>query len=256
MELWNPVETANRDDCSRADPMWRKCSHSRGKGSATSPMSSTSRTVSRLRGLFKRVVDVTGATTGLIATLPLMAVIALLIRSTMGAPILFRQRRPGLYGRPFTLVKFRTMSEDRLPSGELCPEEMRLTRLGKFLRRTSLDELPQLWNVLRGEISLVGPRPLLMQYLDRYSEEQMRRHDVKPGITGWAQINGRNTLSWEQKFSLDVWYVDNWSIMLDFRILVITIVRVLSGKGVSQDGCATAKEFMGNCAGESSDSLR
>lgn len=253
MESWNLVETTNRDDCSGADPTWRTSSLRRRQGSTTAPLRSTSRSVSRIRGLFKRVVDVTGATTGLIATLPLMAVIALLIRSTMGAPVLFRQRRPGLYGKPFTLVKFRTMSEARSPSGELCPEEMRLTRLGKFLRRTSLDELPQLWNVLRGELSLVGPRPLLMQYLDRYSQEQMRRHDVKPGITGWAQVNGRNTISWEQKFSLDVWYVDNWSIMLDFRILAMTIVRVFSGKGVSQDGCATAKEFMGNRAGKNSD---
>jgi sugar transferase EpsL len=159
--------------------------------------------------------------------------------------VFVRQLRPGLHGRPFTLLKFRTMTEARDPAGNLLPDEQRLTRLGRFLRRTSLDELPELINVLKGEMSLVGPRPLLMQYLDRYTPEQARRHEVKPGITGWAQINGRNALTWEEKFKLDVWYVDHRSFRLDLRIILLTVWKVLRQEGISQPGQATMEEFQG-----------
>jgi len=164
----------------------------------------------------------------------------------MGRPVLFRQNRPGLNGRAFELLKFRTMTDARDDRGQVLPDEKRLTGLGRLLRRTSLDELPQLVNIIRGDMSLVGPRPLLMEYLDRYTEEQSRRHTVKPGITGWAQINGRNALSWEDKFRLDVWYVDNRSIWLDIKILLITIWKVLRGEGISQEGHATAQPFRGS----------
>lgn len=194
----------------------------------------------------KRTIDLFGAAIGLVASAPVMGLVALAIRLSMGSPVLFWQKRPGLHGRPFTLVKFRTMTQAQSQAGELYPEEVRLTRLGKLLRRMSLDELPELWNVLTGDLSLVGPRPLLMQYLERYSPEQMRRHDVKPGITGWAQVNGRNAISWEEKFALDCWYVDNCSTMLDLKILALTLAKVFTGEGVSQDGHATAKEFMGS----------
>jgi sugar transferase EpsL len=194
----------------------------------------------------KRVIDVAVAATVLLACLPVLACVALGIRRTMGRPVLFRQRRPGLGGRPFLLYKFRTMDNARDPGGQLLPDAQRLTPLGRLLRRTSLDELPQLWNVLRGEMSLVGPRPLLMQYLERYSPEQARRHDMLPGITGWAQINGRNALTWDDKFRLDVWYVDHWSFWLDIKILWLTLWKVLMREGISQPGHATAEEFKGN----------
>ncbi len=161
-----------------------------------------------------------------------------------GSPF-FVQERPGLHGRPFRLIKLRTMRNSAASDGTPLPDGARLTRVGAFLRRTSIDELPQLWNVLKGELSLVGPRPLLMRYLPRYSPEQARRHEMKPGITGWAQVNGRNALSWEEKFALDVWYVDHWSLWLDLRILAMTAVRVLGGGGVSSEGHATMPEFMG-----------
>jgi lipopolysaccharide/colanic/teichoic acid biosynthesis glycosyltransferase len=163
----------------------------------------------------------------------------------MGWPVFFKQKRPGLKGHPFLLVKFRTMTDERDETGTLLPDGSRLTSLGRFLRATSLDELPQLWNVLRGELSLVGPRPLLMQYLERYTPEQARRHEVLPGITGWAQINGRNAISWEEKFALDIWYVDNWSLKLDALILVRTFLRVLKRDGISREGHATMPEFLG-----------
>ncbi len=178
--------------------------------------------------------------------LPLMAVLALLIRLKMGAPVIFKQKRPGLAGRPFYLYKFRTMTGARGADGELLSDDERLTSLGRFLRRFSLDELPQLFNVLKGEISFVGPRPLLMAYLDRYSEEQARRHEVKPGITGWAQVNGRNALTWEDKFKFDVWYVDNQSFWLDLKILGMTLIRVLRAEGISGEGTETMSEFMGS----------
>jgi lipopolysaccharide/colanic/teichoic acid biosynthesis glycosyltransferase len=164
---------------------------------------------------------------------------------SMGRQILFRQIRPGRSARPFTLLKFRTMSNKTDRTGKVLPDAKRLTRLGSFMRSTSLDELPQLWNVLRGELSLVGPRPLLMDYLPRYSPEQARRHEVMPGITGWAQVNGRNALTWEEKFALDVWYVDHWSIGLDFKILFMTLLKVVRRDGISQAGHATMTEFRG-----------
>jgi sugar transferase EpsL len=194
----------------------------------------------------KRAVDVGTAAIGLIFLGPAISVVALAIRCHMGSPVFFRQVRPGLFGAPFTLVKFRTMTDSRSPAGDRLSDAERLTRLGRFLRRTSLDELPQLWNVLRGDLSLVGPRPLLMRYLPRYTPFQMRRHEVKPGITGWAQVNGRNAITWEEKFDLDVWYVDNWSLRLDLKIILVTVARVLSGHGVSQAGKSTVDEFFGN----------
>lgn len=164
----------------------------------------------------------------------------------MGLPVLFRQRRPGLHGKPFTTYKFRTMTDARDVQGNALPDKERLTSLGRFLRSTSLDELPELFNVLRGEMSLVGPRPLVIQYLSRYSTEQARRHDVLPGITGWAQVHGRNALTWVEKFRFDVWYVDHRSLSLDLQIFGLTVICVLAGKGISQPGQATMEEFMGN----------
>jgi lipopolysaccharide/colanic/teichoic acid biosynthesis glycosyltransferase len=182
---------------------------------------------------------------GLVA-LPIMALIAVLVRIFHGRPVVFRQRRPGHRGLPFTLYKFRTMKEIHAPDGTPHPDEARLTPLGRILRAASLDELPELYNVLRGDMSLVGPRPLLMQYLDRYTMEQARRMLALPGITGWAQINGRNNVSWEDKFALDAWYVDNWSFWLDLKILLLTPLKVLRREGISPPGNATAMEFMGS----------
>jgi len=193
----------------------------------------------------KRLFDLLVTALGLVIILPLMLLLSLLVRIFLGIPILFRQPRPGYKGRPFITYKFRTMTNRTGPGGNLLPDADRLTPFGRFLRSTSLDDLPQLFNVLRGEMSLVGPRPLLMQYLKRYTSEQMRRHDVLPGITGWAQIHGRNTLDWEQKFRLDVWYVDNWSFWLDLKILLLTPWKVFKREGISQPGHATAEEFKG-----------
>ncbi|MGI9860919.1 sugar transferase [Moorella naiadis] len=194
----------------------------------------------------KRLLDFLGAFIGLVVLSPFIIVIALAVRVNMGGPVLFRQERPGLRGHPFFLYKFRTMRDLRDAEGLLLPDEMRLTRLGRFLRSTSLDELPELFNVLKGEMSLVGPRPLLMEYLDRYTPEQARRHEVKPGITGWAQVNGRNAITWEEKFKLDVWYVDNWSLGLDLKILGLTLIKVLKREGISAGGHATMPEFRGS----------
>lgn len=194
----------------------------------------------------KRAGDVAAAAFGLLVTAPIFCAVAVWIRASMGSPVLFRQRRPGRAGRPFTVLKFRTMTEERDASGRLLPDAERLTRVGRFLRATSLDELPQFLNVLRGDLSLIGPRPLLMQYLERYSPEQARRHDVLPGITGWAQVNGRNALTWKEKFALDVWYVDNWSLTLDARIFLQTLWHLVKREGISQDGHATMPEFMGD----------
>jgi sugar transferase EpsL len=195
--------------------------------------------------LSKRMVDVCVALVASVLLMPLIGVVAIAIRYSMGAPVFFPQVRLGYEGKRFELLKFRTMSDARGADGSLLPDSERLTRLGSILRRFSLDELPQLWNVLKGEMSLVGPRPLLVEYLDRYTPEQMRRHDVKPGITGWAQVNGRNALSWEERFRMDVWYVDHWSLGLDAKILLMTAVRVASPQGISQRGHATMPEFMG-----------
>lgn len=196
--------------------------------------------------MLKRAFDFVLAAVLVVLLSPLMLAIAMLVAWRMGTPILFRQRRPGLHGRPFEVLKFRTMSEGMGPDGQSLPDEVRLTRLGVVLRRFSLDELPQLINVLKGDMSLVGPRPLLMEYLPLYSKEQMRRHDVRPGITGWSQVCGRNALSWEDKFKLDVWYVDNRSFWLDLKILAMTIGRVFAGSGVSKEGFATTEKFRGS----------
>jgi lipopolysaccharide/colanic/teichoic acid biosynthesis glycosyltransferase len=195
-----------------------------------------------LKKLFDRVV----ALLALIVLSPVLLVLGVVVLISMGWPVFFRQQRPGFCGRPFRVVKFRTMNQAHDASGQLLPDAQRLTGVGKFLRHTSLDELPQFWNVLLGQLSLVGPRPLLMQYLPRYSPEQARRHDVLPGITGWAQINGRNDLPWAQKFALDVWYVDHWSLGLDARILLKSFWQVLKREGISRQGYATTFEFMGD----------
>jgi len=194
----------------------------------------------------KRVFDFVAASLALLMlALPLLA-LAWLIRRKLGSPVLFRQVRPGLQGRPFTMVKFRTMTDERGPYGDLLPDAQRLTPFGRFLRASSLDELPELWNVLTGDMSLVGPRPLLMEYLPLYSPEQARRHEVRPGITGWAQVNGRNAISWDDKFALDVWYVDHRSLWLDVQILWRTVRKVLVRDGISAAGEATMPKFEGD----------
>lgn len=197
----------------------------------------------------KRLFDIAVAAMTSLVLAPVLVALAALVRLKLGRPVLFRQIRPGLDGVPFEMVKFRTMTDQRDASGRLRPDEERLTTFGRFLRATSADELPELWNVLRGEMSLVGPRPLLMQYLDRYTDRQRRRHEVKPGITGWAQVNGRNALSWDEKFELDVWYVDNRSFLLDLKILAMTLLQVVRRQGISSAGYATTPEFMGSEAG-------
>jgi len=194
----------------------------------------------------KRIFDLALTIPGVVLISPLAALIAILIKLNLGSPVLFRQVRPGYHGKPFVLYKFRTMKDLYDQHGNPLPDSERLTQLGKFLRATSLDELPELINVLRGEMSLVGPRPLLMQYLERYSPEQARRHLVLPGITGWAQVNGRNAISWEEKFRYDVWYVDHWSLWLDIRILLLTLWKIIRREGISQPGYVSAEEFMGN----------
>jgi len=194
----------------------------------------------------KHTFDLIASAAGLLVTWPVLMAVALALRLRLGKPVLFRQTRPGLHGRPFTLYKFRTMNDVRNEEGNPLSDEQRLTSLGRGLRKSSLDELPELWNVLKGDMSLVGPRPLLMEYLPRYTREQFRRHNVKPGITGWAQVNGRNTLSWEEKFALDTWYVDNQSVWLDLRILARTLSHVLHREGISQPGYATAEPFQGS----------
>lgn len=197
------------------------------------------------RNFGKQLGDIILSAVALILLSPVLLTLALVVRAKHGSPILFRQQRPGLHGKPFTLYKFRTMTDARDTKGDLLPDAKRLTSFGRFLRRTSLDELPELINVLKGDMSLVGPRPLLMQYLDRYTTEQARRHEVRPGITGWAQINGRNAVSWEEKFRLDVWYVDNVSLWLDLKILLLTVWKVVKREGISQVGHATTPEFTG-----------
>ena len=194
----------------------------------------------------KRIFDFLLATLALVMlSIPFLLLVWSISRK-LGSPVFFRQRRPGLYGEPFEMVKFRTMTDARGPDGQLLPDAERLTPFGLFLRSTSLDELPELWNVVKGDMSLVGPRPLLMEYLPLYSAEQARRHEVRPGVTGWAQVNGRNALSWEDKFRLDVWYVDNHSLWLDLKILWLTVRKVLVREGISADGEATMSKFTGN----------
>ncbi|MGR3549526.1 sugar transferase [Pseudooceanicola sp.] len=196
--------------------------------------------------MIKRWLDILGACLGLIVFFPFFIAISLMIRSEMGSPVLFRQTRPGLSGKPFQMVKFRTMRDAIDAGGRPLPDSERLTKLGRFLRSSSLDELPELWNVLKGEMSLVGPRPLLMEYLPLYSPEQARRHEVRPGVTGWAQVNGRNAISWDEKFALDVWYVDNRSLWLDLKIIWLTVRKVLKRDGISAAGEATMSKFTGN----------
>ena len=196
--------------------------------------------------IIKRLCDFFAALIGLLILAPVLAVIACAIYIRMGSPIMFKQPRPGKNGEIFTFYKFRTMTDERDRTGKLLPDDKRLTAIGQFIRKTSLDEFPQLWNVLKGDMSLVGPRPLLVAYLDRYTPQQARRHEVKPGITGWAQISGRNTISWEEKFKLDVWYVDNWSLWLDIKILFNTFIKVIKKEGISHPNYATMTEFQGN----------
>ena len=196
--------------------------------------------------MLKRCFDFGVALALLVLTLPLLILVALILRCVLGSPVLFRQQRPGLNEKPFTLYKFRTMSEQIDSQGTLMPDAQRLTGLGQLLRRCSLDELPQLFNVLKGDMSLVGPRPLLMEYLPLYSREQARRHSVRPGITGWAQVNGRNAVAWEERFRYDVWYVDNASFTLDLRILWLTLLRVLRSDGINEPGAATMSKFTGD----------
>ena len=191
----------------------------------------------------KRFFDLGCSLIAIIFLSPLLIVLAIVVRLTLGSPVSFRQQRPGLKGRPFTIYKFRTMTEARDAHGKLLPDGERLAPFGKFLRSTSLDELPELFNVIKGDMSLVGPRPLLMHYLDRYTPEQARRHEVKPGLTGWSQVNGRNAITWEEKFRLDVWYVDNPSIWLDIKILLITVWLIIKREGISQPGQPTMEEF-------------
>lgn len=193
----------------------------------------------------KRFLDFVLTVPALIMLAPVIAVIALLVRLNLGSPVIYRQKRPGLHGNVFTFYKFRTMKDDRDVQRNFLPDEKRLTSFGEFLRRTSLDELPGLWNVLKGDMSLVGPRPLLVEYLDRYTPEQAKRHEVSPGITGWAQVNGRNAISWEEKFKYDVWYVDNLSFWLDLKIIGMTIWKILNREGINQPGQATMEEFKG-----------
>lgn len=191
----------------------------------------------------KRAFDIVVSATALLLLWPIMVILALLVRANLGAPALFRQTRPGLSGVPFAMVKFRSMRDSMGPDGRFASDSERLTKFGRLLRASSLDELPELWNVLKGDMSLVGPRPLLMEYLPLYSPEQARRHDVRPGVTGWAQVNGRNAISWEEKFKLDVWYVDNQSFRLDMKILILTCLKVIRRDGINAEGSATAEKF-------------
>jgi sugar transferase EpsL len=193
----------------------------------------------------KRIIDLLLAVPTFIVLSPVLGVVALLILMRLGSPVLFRQMRSGLYGKPFEILKFRTMTDARDEHGDLLPDAQRLTCLGAFLRKASIDELPELINVVKGDMSLVGPRPLLMEYLKQYTPEQARRHEVKPGITGWAQIHGRNAITWEEKFKLDCWYVDNWSLWLDIKIILITIWKIIKREGISYPGHVTMERFKG-----------
>lgn len=194
----------------------------------------------------KRAFDISAAALALLILFPLMAATAALIKMKMGGPVIFRQMRPGYLGAPFCLYKFRTMTDETDDKGELLPDSERLTAVGTLIRRLSLDELPQLINVIKGDLSIVGPRPLLMQYMELYSDRQMKRHETRPGITGWAQVNGRNALSWEEKFEMDVWYVENHTFWLDVKILAMTVQKVLKSEGINQEGESTARAFTGN----------
>ena len=194
----------------------------------------------------KRFLDIVIASAALFILSPLYAYVAYKVRKNLGSPVIFRQVRPGLHGKPFEMIKFRTMTDERDPEGNLLPNEQRLPRFGKMLRATSLDEMPELWNVIKGDMSIVGPRPLLMDYLPLYNEEQVKRHNVRPGMTGYAQVNGRNSISWEEKFKLDTWYVENQSVWLDFKIMFQTVKKVLIKEGINQSEEVTMTRFTGN----------
>lgn len=194
----------------------------------------------------KRTFDFTVSFIALIILSPIILITALLIRLKIGSPVVFKQQRPGLNGDPFYVYKFRSMTDEKNENGELLPDDVRLTSFGKIIRKLSLDELPQLWNVFKGDMSFVGPRPLLMEYISLYNKTQMLRHEVRPGITGWAQVNGRNAITWEKKFEYDVWYVENQSFLLDMKILIMTVMKVFKSEGISQDGQATMTKFKGN----------
>lgn len=193
----------------------------------------------------KRILDIISSLFAIIILSPLLAVTAVLVKTKLGSPVLFRQKRPGKDEKIFTLMKFRTMTDEREENGELLPDEVRLTKFGKFLRSTSIDELPELFNILKGDMSVIGPRPLLVEYIPRYNEHQHRRHEVRPGLSGWAQVNGRNTVSWEDKFDMDVHYVDNYSLAMDVKILFMTVLNVLKREGISSETSATMEVFMG-----------
>lgn len=193
----------------------------------------------------KRILDIISSLLAIIILSPLLAVTAVLVKTKLGSPVLFRQERPGKDEKIFTLMKFRTMTDERNENGELLPDEVRLTKFGKFLRSTSIDELPELFNILKGDMSVIGPRPLLVEYIPRYNEHQHRRHEVRPGLSGWAQVNGRNSISWEEKFDLDVEYVDNYSFAMDVKILFMTVLNVIKKEGISSETSATMEVFMG-----------
>lgn len=193
----------------------------------------------------KRILDIISSFLAIIILSPLLAITAVLVKTKLGSPVLFRQERPGKDEKIFTLMKFRTMTDERDENGELLPDEVRLTKFGKFLRSTSIDELPELFNILKGDMSVIGPRPLLVEYIPRYNEHQHRRHEVRPGLSGWAQVNGRNTVSWEDKFDMDVHYVDNYSLAMDVKILFMTVLNVLKREGISSETSATMEVFMG-----------
>lgn len=204
---------------------------------------------------FKRLLDIILSLLALIILSPILLIIAILVRIKLGSPIIFKQKRPGYKEKIFTLYKFRTMTNERDDNGELLPDEVRLTKFGRFLRSTSLDELPELYNILKGDMSIVGPRPLLVKYLDRYNEEQHLRHDVRPGLTGWAQVNGRNTVAWTERFKMDVWYTKNISFSLDLKIILLTIKNVLKREGINSDNDATMEEFLGNSIEEDNENF-
>lgn len=202
----------------------------------------------------KRILDIISSLLAIIILSPLLAVTAVLVKTKLGSPVLFKQERPGKDEKIFTLMKFRTMTDERDENGELLPDEVRLTKFGKFLRSTSIDELPELFNILKGDMSVIGPRPLLVEYIPRYNEHQHRRHEVRPGLSGWAQVNGRNTVSWEDKFDMDVHYVDNYSFAMDVKILFMTVLNVLKREGISSETSATMEVFMGTPGREISNS--
>ncbi|QHI72082.1 sugar transferase [Aminipila terrae] len=198
-----------------------------------------------VKRFIKRTFDIIVSSCAILVLSPVLLIVSIMVRVKLGSPVIFMQERPGLHAKIFTMYKFRSMTDECDDTGQLMPDHVRLTNFGKFLRKTSLDELPELFNIFKGDMSFVGPRPLLVRYLERYNDEQARRHDVRPGLTGWAQINGRNAITWEEKFRLDVWYVDHWNLWLDLKIFIMTFVKVIRKEGISAEGEATMGEFLG-----------